>query len=60
MSSFMGKEGVEKCIPFRRLFFDVKVEVIGVCGGDEGPACWANLRLGVDFRIAALLILVIE
>jgi hypothetical protein len=60
VSSFMGREGVEKCIPLRRFFLDVKVEVVGVCGGEDGPACWANLRLGVDFRMAALLIVVIE
>ena len=60
VSSFMGREGVEKCIPFRRVFLDAKAEVVGVCGGEEGPACWANLRFGVDFRIAALLIVAIE
>lgn len=59
-SSFVGRVGVEKCIPFRRFFLDVKVAVVGVCGGEEGSACWANLRLGVDFRMAALLIVVIE
>ncbi len=50
--SFVGKVVLEKCIPFR-LFLQVKVEVIGVCGGEEGPACWAKLKLGVVGRMAA-------
>ena len=53
MPSFVGKAGVEKCIPFL-LFLNVNVEaVVGVCGGDEGPACWAKLKLGVVGRMAA-------
>jgi hypothetical protein len=27
--------------------------VVGVCGGDEGPACWAKLKLGVVGRMVA-------
>ena len=50
--SFVGNVGLEKCIPFR-LFLKVNVEVVGVCGGEEGPACWAKLKLGVADRIAA-------
>jgi hypothetical protein len=51
--SLVGKVGLEKCIPFRRLVLDVKVEVVGVWGGEEGPACWAKLKLGVVCRMAA-------
>jgi len=29
------------------------VVVVGVCGGDEGPACWAKLKLGVVGRMVA-------
>jgi hypothetical protein len=29
------------------------VAVVGVCGGDVGPACWARLKLGVVGRIVA-------
>jgi hypothetical protein len=51
--SFVGSMGLEKCMPFRLLVLDVKVEVVGVCGGEDGPACWAKLRLGVVGRMAA-------
>jgi hypothetical protein len=48
----VGKVGLEKCMPFL-LFLKVKVEVVGVCGGEEGPACWAKLKMGVVGRMAA-------
>jgi hypothetical protein len=39
-------------MPFR-LVLKVDVAVVGVCGGEEGPACWAKLKLGVVGRMAA-------
>jgi hypothetical protein len=40
-------------MPCRR-FLNVNVEVVvGVCGGDESPACWAKLKLGVVGRMVA-------
>lgn len=51
--SLVGIVGLEKCIPFRRLALDGKADVVGVCGGDEGPACGAKLKLGVVGRMAA-------
>jgi hypothetical protein len=59
MPSFVGKADLEKCMPFR-LFLTVNVEVIGVCGGEEGPACWAKLQLGVVGRMAAVDGIVLE
>lgn len=39
--------------PWRRFFFvRLKDDVVGVAGGEEGPACWAKLKLGVVGRIA--------
>jgi hypothetical protein len=37
-----------------------KAEVVGVCGGDEGLACWAKLKLGVVGRMAAGWYVVVE
>ena len=33
----------------------LKVAVVGVAGGDDGPACWAKLKFGVVGRIAIVL-----
>lgn len=42
-------------MPLRR-FLNVNAEaVVGVCGGDEGPA-WAKLQLGVVGRMATMLV----
>ena len=27
--------------------------MVGVCGGDEGPSCWAKLKFGVAGLMAA-------
>ncbi len=52
MASLVGKVVWEKCIPFR-LFLKVNVEFIGVCGGEEGPACRAKLKLEVVGNMSA-------
>lgn len=40
-------------MPWRRFFPNAYADaVVGVCGGDEGPACWAKLKLGVAGRMA--------
>lgn len=57
-----GKVGKSwKMAPWRRDFLPLKVKVVvvGVAGGEEGPACWwANLKLGVVGRMAASLLYV--
>lgn len=46
--------GREKfAIPWRRfLEATLKFDVVGVAGGEEGPACWAKLKLGVEGLMA--------
>lgn len=47
----MGRE--KFWTPWRLFFFvRLKDDVVGVAGGEEGPACWAKLKLGVVGRIA--------
>lgn len=45
----------KSAIPRLRDFFasKVKVAVVGVAGGEEGRACWAKLKLGVEGRMIA-------
>jgi hypothetical protein len=42
-------------IPCLRDFLlpNVKVVAVGVAGGEEGPACWEKLKLGVVGRMIA-------
>jgi hypothetical protein len=47
-----------KMAPCRRDFLPLKVNVVvvGVAGGEEGPACCAKLKLGVVGRMSAMLL----
>jgi hypothetical protein len=57
-----GKVGKSwKKAPWRRDFLPLKVKVVvvGVAGGEEGPACWwTKLKLGVVGRMIASLLYV--
>lgn len=51
--------GPEKsAIPCLRFWFLLalkeKVVVVGVAGGEEGLACWAKLKFGVEGRMAII------
>jgi len=54
-SAGMGRGG--NWTPWRRFAYvglpNGNVAVVGVSGGDEGPACWEKLKLGVAGRIVA-------
>lgn len=40
------------CRPWRRFCGNAYVDVVGVCGGDEGPARWVKLKFGVADHMA--------
>jgi hypothetical protein len=53
----IGGKPWKLAIPWRRAFLPMRLKfvVVGVAGGEEGPACWAKLNFGVVGRMMASL-----